>query len=160
MTALAGDLYLDHQTGAPLLPLGTCPDPEAGLYVVVARGGGGGGNDNSTAVQKVTIPPDCLAIQVGECTQIVTHGVLRATPHCVRGAPDLARASLACFVDVPPQFPLVGDGDSAIAVAAHSSDHRVPPLQDRWRSGMTFGDFLTTTFQKYYEWNTTVAQPP
>jgi isopenicillin N synthase-like dioxygenase len=135
LTALAGDLYLDSSSGTPSL----CPDPAAGLYVVT-RG---------DQVQKVVIPPDCLAIQVGECTQIVTHGALQATPHCVRGAPGLARASLACFVDVPPQFPLVGDA----SIVANSSD-RVPPLVDRWHSGMTFGDFLSTTFQKYYEWNT------
>lgn len=34
---------------------------------------------------KVSIPSDCLGIQVGECLQIVSGGLLVATPHCVRG---------------------------------------------------------------------------
>lgn len=32
-------------------------------------------------------------------------------------------------------------------------DSRVPPLDKRWRgNGQEFGDFLSTTFEQYYEW--------
>lgn len=130
LTALAGDLYLDHQTGQKV----TSPDPSAGLYVV----------NRENQVCKVSIPNDCMAVQVGECAQIVSRDTLRATPHCVKGSPGLARTSLACFVDVPPNFPLDG--------AVSSTCDRVPPLQGRWEPGMTFGAFLDVTFRKYYEW--------
>ena len=116
------------------------PDPSAGLYVV----------NRENQVRKVHIPPDCLAIQVGECTQIVSRDVLRATPHCVRGSPGLARTSLACFVDVPPDFPLHG--------FIGSTCDRVPPLRERWTQGMMFGDFLETTFRKYYDWTSDQGQ--
>eukprot|EP00913_Durusdinium_trenchii_P010455 g9802.t1 len=52
------------------------PDPEgAGLWIV----------DRDGAAVRVKIPKDCMAIQVGECTQVVTGGEFVATPHCVRG---------------------------------------------------------------------------
>lgn len=35
---------------------------------------------------RVRIPSDHLAIQCGECLQIVTGGLLVATPHCVRAS--------------------------------------------------------------------------
>jgi len=143
-TALAGDLYVDHTTGR----LVECPDPSAGLYVV----------DRQDRLLRVTIPSDCLAIQMGECTQIVTGGTVTATPHCVRGVsnnPSVARISLACFVDTPPTFPLAVPKSSTVqdVLEKSSTTNRVPPLKNRWtRDGMSFGDFLRETFQTYYEW--------
>jgi len=141
LTALAGDIYLD--------PDGTllkeCPSPDAGLYV----------EDRNQNVVQVTIPSDCMAIQMGECTQIVTGGAVVATPHCVKGAPNLVRVSLACFIDVPPSTPVSAPpGTSQEAILAKESK-RVPPLAKRWQDGMTFGDFLGKTFQMYYEWTET-----
>jgi isopenicillin N synthase-like dioxygenase len=139
LTALAGDMYMDPQGNV----LKECPVPDAGLYV----------EDRNKQVVKVTIPPDCMAIQMGECTQIVTGGAVVATPHCVKGAPNLVRISLACFIDVPPSTPISAPpGSSADSILAHEST-LVPPLSKRWEDGMTFGDFLAKTFQMYYEWN-------
>lgn len=139
LTALAGDLYMDPQGN--ILPEN--PVPEAGLYV----------EDRNQQVVKVTIPSDCMAIQIGECTQIVTGGSVVATPHCVKGSPGLVRISLACFIDVPPHTPIASpDGCSESSILATEST-RVPPLSQRWQNGMTFGNFLQQTFQMYYEWN-------
>ena len=107
-------------------------------------------------LQKVTIPDDCLAIQMGECLQIVTGGAVTATPHCVRGAsvPNIARISLPCFVDTPPTFALLTPPEASreqVLKAGNSS--RVPPLGSRWADDQTFGEFLQVTFAKYYEWN-------
>lgn len=151
LTALAGDIYVDHTTGEIV----DCPDPKAGLYVV----------NRNQQVLHVTLPFDCMAVQIGECTQIVTGGAVVATPHCVRGivvdttpttgdppSPVVARISLACFVDTPPEFRLVmpasGSRDQVV-----QSVPRVPPLQLRWDAGMTFGDFLKRTFALYYQWS-------
>ena len=94
---------------------------------------------------------------MGECLQIISGGLLVATPHCVRGCantPGVARASLPCFVDTHVTFPLaMPQGCSREAVFRHTVAHRVPPLADRWTSdGVKFADFLGDTFRGYYEW--------
>jgi hypothetical protein len=144
-------MYVNHATGQQI----DCPDPEAGLYIV----------DRHDVTHRIQIPPDCMAIQMGECTQIVTGGTVTATPHCVRGTmqPGIARISLPCFVDTPPNFPLSMPmnctrrqvlADSSSSGSSQSSGQRVPPLDQRWtRDGMTFGDFLQATFAMYYDWS-------
>jgi len=145
LTCLAGDMYLDDETGEQI----DCPDPKAGLYVV--------GRDGSDV--KVTIPEDCMAIQLGECVQIITGGCVQATPHCVRGASPVAgstvkvaRVSHPVFIDTAPHFELkVADGTSREDVLKSAVSTKVPALGKRWTSdGQTFGDFLQTTFQEYY----------
>ena len=136
LTALAGDLYMDKDGSIVTPPQSS----SAGLYVV----------DRSNQVCKVTIPLDCMAIQIGECTQILTGGSVIATPHCVRGAPNLARASLACFIDVPPTVPLsVPPGATRESIMAMESN-KVPSMEGRWIDGMKFGEFLQKTFEAYY----------
>lgn len=137
LTALAGDIYMDKE-GTPVVPP---PSSSAGLYVV----------DRNNRVCKVSIPADCMAIQIGECTQIMTGGAVIATPHCVRGVPNLARASLACFIDVPPVVPLSlpPGGATPESIMAMESD-RVPTMAKRWKDGMKFGEFLQKTFEAYY----------
>lgn len=137
LTALAGDLYMD-KGGKVVTPP---PSSLAGLYVAKRDG----------RVQKVTIPPNVMAIQIGECTQIMTGGAVVATPHCVRGAPNLARASLACFVDVPPAVPLLLPPGSTTSTIFSMESERVPTLNGRWEDGVAFGDFLQKTFEAYYK---------
>jgi len=144
LTVLAGDLFVDDVTGEKTSEVSL----SAGLYVV----------NRQNQVCKVQIPRDCMAIQIGECTQIITGGAVLATPHCVRGdnnSTNVARASLACFVDTPPSVPLSipseeeNDAIMQKSILSHSS--KVPPLSARWENGVTFGDFLQKTFQMYYE---------
>jgi isopenicillin N synthase-like dioxygenase len=144
LTTLAGDIYLTHDGTL----LANSPSPEMGLYAV----------DRKDRVVKVDLPPDCMAVQIGECTQIVTGGAVVATPHCVRGAAGVvARTSLACFIDTPPTFKLScprsstkdDENDGKKQVAGKTSA-RVPALEKRWKDGMTFGDFLQKTFEVYY----------
>ena len=147
LTALAGDMYVNDETGEEILPP---PDPEAGLYVV----------DRQDNVVHVSIPRDCMAVQMGECVQILTGGAVVATPHCVRGAKrsnvPVARISLPCFIDTPPNVPLCmphrGCTREQVLLAGVGSS-RVPPLSGRWtHDGMAFGDFLQKTFSLYYNW--------
>lgn len=152
LTSLAGDLYVNDSTGELLDEQDV--DPEAGLYVI----------DRSGKSIHVTIPPDCMAVQIGECLQILTGGVVVATPHCVRGPRagwnpqstiKVARISHPCFIDSKPTFPLcMPEGCSREDVSiAGSGMGKVPPLEDRWiEDGMTFGDFLQKSFDKYYDW--------
>ena len=145
LTALAGDIYVDATTGEIV----ECPDPHAGLYIV----------DQANTIVQVTIPPDCMAVQMGECVQILTGGAVVATPHCVRAAKaaNVARISLPVFIDAPPCFALyMPEGSTRSDVLQASvGTTKVPPLELRWtEDGITFGDFLQTTFAQYYEWST------
>ena len=151
LTSLSGDLYINDITGTPIHK--SQIDPAAGLYVT----------DRNGKSIKVDIPDDCMAIQIGEVVQILTGGVVSATPHCVRG-PDsnfnndgvkVARISCPCFIDGKPTFALTApDGCTKEQVInAGIGREKVPPLQDRWvEDGMMFGDFLQNTFEKYYDW--------
>jgi isopenicillin N synthase-like dioxygenase len=150
-TALAGDAYIDHTSGDVIDA--SLVDPNAGLYVMNRNGD----------VTKVTIPEDVMAVQIGECLQIISGGCIVATPHCVKGADptfgsgNIARVSFPCFVDMVPEFPLrVPDGCTKEQVLECSVKGcaKVPPLGERWDDGKTFGDFLADTFKKYYEWST------
>lgn len=141
LTCLSGGIFLDPN--GTVLP--QSPDPSAGLYVV----------DRNDRVLKVAMPADCMGIQIGECTQILTNVAVVATPHCVRGIPGVARTSMACFIDTPPGYkltsPSADDAQNDMILAKSSS--RVPPLSTRWTNGMTFGDFLARTFQMYYDFD-------
>ena len=152
LTSLAGDLFLDDETGQPLSP--DQVDPEAGLYVT---------NRSGESIH-VKIPDDCMAVQIGECVQILTGGVVVATPHCVRGPRagfgtsnvKVARISCPCFIDSKPSFPLtLPDGcTSDNACQAGVGRDKVPLLEERWvENGMTFGSFLQKSFEKYYDWS-------
>jgi len=152
LTALAGDMYVDDETGKPIDK--SLIDPAAGLYAV----------DRSGKTVRANIPEDCMAVQIGECTQIITGGAVIATPHCVRGGglkedggngTRVARISLPCFIDTGPTFPLcLPTGCSREkAIGSGVGSAKVPPLQDRWEDGMTFGEFLQKTFATYYDWS-------
>eukprot|EP00126_Sphaerothecum_destruens_P006824 Sdes_comp19546_c0_seq2m11170 len=85
LTGLVSALYTDSQ-----LKQVPSPDSQAGLYVKTR------GKD----IRKVVIPDDCMAFQLGECSQIATGGHLCATPHCVQGAKkgsQIGRNTFACF---------------------------------------------------------------
>ncbi|KAL3917478.1 MAG: hypothetical protein SGILL_004694 [Bacillariaceae sp.] len=137
LTCLSGGIFL--QPDGTILD--KSPSEEAGLYVV----------NRQDEVLRVKLPADCMGIQIGECTQILTGGAVVATPHCVRGAPGIARTSLACFIDTPPAYPLTSPPGGATTDLLAKSSSRVPPLAKRWTDGMAFGDFLGKTFEMYYE---------
>lgn len=146
LTCLAGEIYVNHKTKEMI------KNPEmdtAGLYVTDRQG-------NEI---KVNIPDDIMGIQIGECLQIISGGLLVATPHCVRGCkntPDVARISLPCFVDTFVTFPLsMPKNCTRDDVFLNTVNQKVPPLSERWlTNGVTFAEFLGDSFKSYYEWNT------
>lgn len=143
LTALAGDLYVDHDTGE-IIPTDEV-DPRAGLYI----------QDRNGCIKHIQIPNDCMAVQIGECLQIVTGGYVVATPHCVRGADTIgsrdngaiddhtavekmtrkvARISFPCFVDTIPSFPLsipLGRSRDDVLMSGVIGCAKVPPLEER-----------------------------
>ncbi|EGG22113.1 hypothetical protein DFA_02003 [Cavenderia fasciculata] len=70
-----------------------CPDTAAGLYAKSRDG----------KEVKVIIPRDCIAYQIGECSQVQTGGILRATPHAVQAikypeSKGVGRSTFAVFM--------------------------------------------------------------
>jgi isopenicillin N synthase-like dioxygenase len=51
-------------------------------------------------MQQIAIPANCLAFQLGESSQILSGGILEATPHCVRGGSlvNVSRNTMAVFM--------------------------------------------------------------
>ena len=142
LTCLSGGLFMEPD--GTLLPKSPCDN--AGLYVM----------DRDEQILKVKLPRDCMGIQIGECTQILTGGAVIATPHCVKGVPDVARTSFACFIDTPPTYPLrAPSARSSSAECPAFSSSRVPPLSKRWHDGILFGEFLEKTFKMYYDFDST-----
>ena len=104
---------------------------------------------------RIAIPPDALAFQIGESAQIVSGGVLQATPHCVKSAGlsgGVSRNTFALFMepnnDVVLKVPQ-GAGEKDVFVVDKSG--RVPPMLNRFSNGCTFGDFEKKTLSQYYE---------
>lgn len=145
LTALTGAMFFDDAAGKSM----PNPDPSGGLWIVSR------GHDNV----QVKIPADHLAVQCGECLQIVTGGLLVATPHCVRPsfADKLAigRATFPVFIDSDTAFKLEPPtGRTRSDVFEHTARSKVPPLEDRWtHDGQTFSEFLKVSFEQYYTWN-------
>lgn len=136
ITALSGGLFM--KPDGTMLP--SSPSEDAGLYIA----------DRKNEVFKIQLPSDCMAIQIGECCQILTGGEVMATAHCVKGAPNAARTSFACFIDTPPTYSLKAPPIQSLSVGPAFSSSRVPPLSARWKDGMLFGEFLEKTFKSYY----------
>ena len=139
ITCLLSPLYLDLEGN-------TLPKPEeCGLYVKSPRNG---------SINKVDIPVDCLAIQLGEFFQILSGGLLRATPHCVRSSKSLniTREQLACFMDCSPtqlmelpEYSLSPDEVFSTPFLPKG----VPELKSRTVEANCYRDFAQNTFKAY-----------
>jgi len=146
LTGLVPGMFLDA-AGKTVSP----PDPKAGLYIKNRRG----------EVIKGTIPPHCLAFQMGESQQIHSGGALQATPHAIRGpepglkaADGVSRESFAVFME-----PMWGEsmdipnGTTKEQAQKGSSTaflpKAVPPLSQRWDPSMDFGRFTSETLKCY-----------
>ncbi|KAF0684934.1 Aste57867_23178 [Aphanomyces stellatus] len=121
------------------------PDPSAGLYIKTRSG----------EIVKAVIPKGHLVFQIGESAQILTGGILQATPHAVRG-PQVAgvnRETLAVFMGVEHDEPMrVPDGiDPATAGQTTHLPAGVPSLTSRWNNSMLFHEFTAETHKAYYD---------
>ena len=144
LTALARDMFFDDASGKRI----PNPDPKGGLWII----------DRQSGAVKVDFPENEMAVQCGECLQIITGGLVVATPHCV--APSfptdgtkIGRGSFPVFIDTCPDFPLSPPfGVNRAAVFDKTPNSKVPPLEQRWLSdGVPFVQYLGDSFRKYYE---------
>jgi len=131
LTGLCPAMYRNVTTGEVI----TCPDPKVGLYA----------KSRDEEIVQIKIPSDCLAFQIGECAQVFTGGLLRATPHavCAPQFPEsqfVARDTFAVFMQPNPDFilkPPIGIKVSDVAVG-------------QFKEGMNFSTFGKVTIAKYY----------
>jgi isopenicillin N synthase-like dioxygenase len=137
LTALCPAMYFEAEPGAraPARSDIPVPDPEAGLYVRT-RGG---------QERKVVIPRDCIAFQIGESSQIMTGGLLRATPHAVQAlahpaSRNISRATFAVFMQP----------DNEVRMRAPEGTAPEELRVGAFEPGMSFGDFAKATFARTY----------
>ena len=123
------------------------PDPQrAGLHIKNRQG------------QRVHLPPvgpNALLFQIGETAQVLSGGLLKATPHMVAAAatPGISRSTLAVFMepgaDYRMDMPAAADVEQALL--CQYLPPGVPLLSGRWQAGINFGDFSRRTFSAYYK---------
>jgi hypothetical protein len=126
-----------------------CPNTQSGLYIQTRTG----------EQVRVSIPSDHCAFQIGETSQIMSGGLLQATPHAVMmttmaaaDAAGITRESFAVFLepefedrlDVPRGF-TVDDCQGAVV----DESLGLHPLKARWKLGQTFGDFHLATVSAF-----------
>jgi len=154
ITGLVPAMWIDESSGEELPSFVT---ETAGLHVK--------GRDGQ--VQRVRLPGDCLGLQIGEAAQILSGGLLRATPHQVRGyvpKPDelvqaISRESFALFME--PQWDMaIGPPEGATYEDVLRGEERevIPPLSKRLQPDpetqtVEFGKLLGDSFQEYYKHN-------
>jgi len=133
LTGLCPAMYQDVRDTSKEIP---CPDKEAGLWV----------RTRQHKEFRVTYPKDFLAFQIGETAQIMSGGVLRATPHAVQAIkyPDsehVCRNTFAVFMEPNFDVPMTIPAGRTVKDAAC----------ERFKEGMTFGEFSKVTISGYYK---------
>lgn len=102
--------------------------------------------------------PEDLAFQLGETLQIHSGGLLHATPHAVKfmdDAPEsIARTTFALFMEPSKDFKLSLPKETVKNDINTRSIYKfIPKLEDRFREGMSFGEFCDKTNELYYNMN-------
>ena len=156
-------MYLSSSsTSSPELPVteSSSPDPSEHNNNI---GGGSGGlfvqprsiNGHGAPV-RVVVPPDHCAFQVGETAQILSGGLLQATPHAVlRDTNDSSRTRESFAVFLEPEFgapldvPAGKTMEDCWGGAGSNPELGLPPLSARWKPGQTFGDFHLATVSAF-----------
>jgi isopenicillin N synthase-like dioxygenase len=140
LTGLASAIYLDENENEINTKL-----TKTGLYIQNRRG----------EVIRVTFGKDDIAYQLGETLQIHSGGILHATPHAVKVLEDIpddiARVTFALFMEPNKDVKMTIPEGSEINNILTSEIYKVPKVQERFKNGMTFGEFNDATINKYYK---------
>lgn len=132
LTGLTCSLYQNFETGE-VLTQNEYADENSGLFLRTRKG----------ESLKVKVTSDLMVFQIGETSQILSGGWLQATPHAVMPVkdPKVSRSTFAVFMEPSPGFEIECP-DSKGALIEHEG---VPSLGQRWKPGMTFGEFHNST---------------
>lgn len=140
LTGLASACYVDSQGNEATTNL-----TKTGLYIQNRKG----------EVIKVGYGKNDIAFQVGESLQIHSGGLLQATPHAVKVLDDIpgdiGRVTFALFMEPNKDHHLNIPTTADINNIKTADIYKVPKLQNRFKEGMTFGDFCDATFSTFYK---------
>jgi isopenicillin N synthase-like dioxygenase len=145
LTGLLPALYLDVNGNI----VDPAPDPKAGLYIKARNG----------QLVHAKLPPNSIAYQIGETAQIHTGGILKATPHAVRGCSNsnnnISRETFAVFMEPEYHSTMSLPDGRTLADTQCVEDEKYLPqsvktLRSRWKLGMTFGEFSNATFAAFH----------
>ncbi|EGR32095.1 hypothetical protein IMG5_097090 [Ichthyophthirius multifiliis] len=137
VTGLASAMYFDEKGN--LLP-NYDVENDGGLFV----------KNRFSEQQKAFIPNNCLGFQIGEVVQILSGGILEATPHCVvRGENSVqdgaCRNNYVCFISPNQEFQMKVPDESLIDKVANMEGYYVSKLKDRWKNNMPYGIFSSNS---------------
>ena len=139
ITVLTSPLYYDLNGNVISKP------DNCGLYI----------KDKNGNIINVDIPENCLAIQIGEMFQILSGGLIRATPHCVKSCfkNNITREQFPLFMDCEPEL-LVKIPDYGLTynqiVTTPNLPEGVPELKNRLEGVKNYRDFVVKTLDAYY----------
>eukprot|EP00405_Crypthecodinium_cohnii_P014303 CAMPEP_0206451496 /NCGR_PEP_ID=MMETSP0324_2-20121206/19375_1 /ASSEMBLY_ACC=CAM_ASM_000836 /TAXON_ID=2866 /ORGANISM="Crypthecodinium cohnii, Strain Seligo" /LENGTH=363 /DNA_ID=CAMNT_0053921387 /DNA_START=96 /DNA_END=1187 /DNA_ORIENTATION=+ len=146
ITGLVPAMWLEEDSGRQVDPI-----PGAGLFVEGRKG----------ETIPVASPKDCLGFQIGEASQILTGGVVQATPHMVKGhitpdgQPKISRETYAVFIQ--PKWDCVMQepkGAGFEDIFRGSESDKIPPLSSRLKATpVGFGELLNQSHLIYYGYN-------
>jgi len=143
LTGLVPAMYLTDQEGKELP---TSPDPKAGLYI----------QSRAKELVKGNLPSDCMGFQIGETFQILTGGLLQATPHAVKQASSsvaVTRETFAVFMEPEFEFPMTLPPNRTIEDCCKddqvNQSLKLNSIKSRWKPGMNFGTFHNVTVQGF-----------
>ncbi|CAE7735966.1 unnamed protein product [Symbiodinium sp. CCMP2592] len=154
ITGLVPALWLYEESGEEVAS--SQVSSSGGLYV----------RARDRSVLRVALPSDCLGFQIGEAAQIISGGVLVATPHQVRshqrspGDKAICRETFALFIEPQWDAPIgPPKGVGYDAVLKEEEQELIPPLSKRLKrtppdvSPVVFGEYLGSSFEEYYKHN-------
>ncbi|CAL5211951.1 unnamed protein product [Lathyrus oleraceus] len=112
-----------------------CPDSAAGLYI----------RTRNDQIVKVVYGVDNIAYQIGETAEILSGGILRATPHCVQApkgkeSSGVERSTFALFMQ--PDW----DEKLSFPEEVHIHKELIPS-----NASLTYGEYSEMVLGKYYD---------
>ncbi|KAL4506983.1 hypothetical protein ABPG72_001404 [Tetrahymena utriculariae] len=139
LSALTSAIYMTHD-GYPV----TFDDRKTGLFFKNRWG----------EKEHINADKDSIIFQIGESMQILSGGVLEATPYCVsrsKKSQDLGlnRATFQLYLVPPPEYKLFTPSGIDERFAYGRQIDQVPHITKRWNQGIPFATFQQKTIQEY-----------
>jgi len=142
LTGLCKAIYYEDATGKVVDE----SFKKTGLYIQTRKG----------EMVKANIPnSNDIAFQIGETLQVISGGLLHATPHAVKKFDDIpdkiGRVTLALFMQPNKDVILNIPTECKFDDIKTSDIYKVPKIQNRIENNMTFEQFDKRTIESYYK---------
>ena len=120
-------------------------DAEGKEVQLKSKSGGLYCKNRFSEVERISIPTNMMAFQLGESTQIQTGGLVEATPHSVVKSNEIAgknisRNTFVVFIE-PHKLQEMRTPEGISPEKVHVNHYGVRPIKDRWDNGILFKEF-------------------